>query len=262
MDRSRNEIVTDLFDLSGMRILVTGSTRGLGRTFAEGFAAAGATVVINGRAQGDVDRVVKEFGAAGRTAHGWAFDISDGNEVEKAIGQIEDTVGPIEVLVNNAGIQRRVSLSEMSEEDWQMVIDVNLTSAFRVSKRVSRKMIERGEGSIINISSLNSLAARPTIANYCAAKAGLNALTRSMATEWGRSGIRANAIAPGYFLTDLTRPLADDPKFDSWVKSEIPLERWGDPEELLGAAIFLASKASTYVNGHVMVVDGGWTACL
>lgn len=254
--------MTDLFSVRDKVVLITGSTRGLGRTFAEGFARAGARVVVNGRSKESVDTVVGDLTEKGQSATGAAFDVSDEAAVGDAVARVVESEGGIDVLVNNAGIQRRAPLGEMSLSQWREVVETNLTSVFLVSQTVVRASMQKGGGSIVNISSLNSFGARPTIANYCSAKSGLNGLTRSMATEWGATGIRANAIAPGYFLTDMTRPLADDPEFDGWVKREVPLARWGNPDELVGAAIFLASDASTYVNGHVLFVDGGWTACL
>lgn len=252
----------DLFSVEGKRVLITGSTRGLGNTFAHGFAESGASVVLNGRNQASVDSVVKSFTDEGLRATGFAFDVCDENAVDRAIANIEDGVGGIDVLINNAGIQQRAPLEEMTSAAWRNVIETNLTSAFLVSQSVARRMIPRKRGRIINISSLISFGARPTIANYSAAKSGLNGLTRSMATEWGKYGIISNAIAPGYFLTDLTRPLTEDESFDGWVKQEVPLRRWGEPEELVGAAIFLASDASSYVNGHILFVDGGFSACV
>ena len=225
-------------------------------------AEAGARVVVNGRSPETVRSAVEEIRKAGGLADSAVFDVSDSKAVAEAVSGIKAQVGPIDVLVNNAGIHRRAPLEQMTDDEWQAVIGGNLSSVFYVSRAVAPTMIQRGGGTIINISSLNSIGSRPTIANYCAAKGGLNALTRSMATEWGRHGIRANGIAPGYFETDLNRSLVDDPEFDRWVRGEVPLGRWGDPKELIGAALFLASRASSYVNGHVLVVDGGWTACL
>ncbi|MFX1355294.1 MAG: SDR family oxidoreductase, partial [Promethearchaeota archaeon] len=175
---------------------------------------------------------------------------------------IERNVGPIEVLVNNAGIQRRAPLEEQTLADWHAVLEVNLNAVFVVSQCVAKGMIERKKGGIINITSLNAEGARPTIAPYCASKGGLTMLTKSMATEWGKYNVRANAIAPGYFITDLTRPLAKNPEFDAWVKGNVPLGRWGDPSELIGAAIFLASEASSYISGRTITIDGGWRASL
>lgn len=254
--------MADLFSVQGKVVLVTGSTRGLGRTFARGFAEAGASVVINGRSESTVDAAAAALSDEGLSATGIAFDVADEQAVAGGIRRVIDSCGRIDVLVNNAGIQKRAPLSEMSAAIWRTVLDTNLTAAFLVSQAAVRESMSEHGGSVINISSLTTFGARPTIANYCAAKSGLNALTRSMATEWGGVGVRANAIAPGYFLTDMTRPLAEDAEFDGWVRNEVPMGRWGDPKELIGAAIYLASDASTYVSGHVLFVDGGWSACL
>ena len=175
---------------------------------------------------------------------------------------MEEQVGPIDILINNAGIHRRAPLSEMTMEEWTQVIQINLNAVFYISQQVANRMIPRKKGKIINISSLNAEGARPAIANYCSAKGGLNALTRSMAAEWGPHNIQTNGIGPGYFKTDLTRVLADNPEFDAWVRQEVPLQRWGDPEELVGTAIYLASRASDYVNGFTIYVDGGWRSSL
>ena len=252
----------EIFDVQNRIVLITGSTRGIGYSLAKGFAESGAITVINGRSEKNVAEPVKKLNSAGFKVYGFPFDVTNTSEVEESIGRIEKSVGPVDVLINNAGIHKRAPLEEMTIDDWNTVIEVDLTSAFIVSKVVVKYMIERRNGRIINITSLNSEAARPTIANYCAAKGGLKMLTKSMATEWGKYNILTNGIGPGYFLTDLTKPLSDDPAFDSWVKSEVPLQRWGNTDELIGAAIFLASKASSYVNGHTIYVDGGWQACL
>ncbi|MGI6367266.1 MAG: SDR family oxidoreductase [Anaerolineae bacterium] len=251
-----------LFDLSGRRALVTGSSRGLGYALARGLATYGAQLVLNGTREQSVAPAVASLRAEGFELSGYPFDVTDVQQVNDAVARIEVEQGPIDILVNNAGIQRRAPLLEMRLEDWQAVLETNLTSAFTVSTAVARGMIERGRGCIINIISLNVEAARPSIANYIASKGGLDALTRAMATEWGPRGIRVNSIAPGYFLTDMTRPLAEDPAFDKWVKGNIPLGRWGDPAELIGAAVFLASDASSYVTGRTIHVDGGWRASL
>lgn len=252
----------NLFDVSDMVVLVTGSSRGLGFVFASGFAEAGANVVINGTSRSSVEPAIARIKAAGGLAHGYPFDITDAEVVRFNAMRIEQEIGPIDVLVNNAGVQRRAPLEQMTVSDWKYVIDTDLSGVFVVTTAVIPQMIKRRHGVIINISSLNAEGARPTIAPYCAAKAGLEALTRSMAAEWGKYNIRANAIAPGYFLTDLTKPLADDPQFDAWVTDNVPLNRWGDPSELLGTAIFLASSASSYITGRTISVDGGWRASL
>lgn len=254
--------MADLFDISGQVVLITGSSRGLGFAFATGFAEAGAKVVVNGTSSRTVDPAVERIRQQGGLAWGCPFDVTDDDRVEQSIAWIEREVGPIDVLINNAGIQRRAPLEGLTLENWTTVIDVNLTGVFIVTMRVGQAMIARKRGTIINVSSLNAEGSRPTIANYCAAKGGLEAFTRSIATEWGKYNVRANAIAPGYFLTDLTRPLAEDPAFDAWVRQNVPLGRWGDPSELVGTAIFLASKASSYISGRVIAVDGGWRASL
>jgi len=251
-----------LFSLRGRVALVTGSGQGLGLVLARGLARAGATVVLNGRDEARLARAAAGLASAGLTVHTAAFDVTDAAAVDRALGRVERDVGPIDVLVNNAGIQRRGPLETLDEQAWRAVLDTNLTGAFLVARRAARGMIERGRGKIINICSLMSEVGRPTTANYAAAKGGLKMLTRAMAVEWARHNIQANAIGPGYFLTDMTRPLAADPQFDAWIRARTPAGRWGDPEELVGAAVFLASKASDFVNGQVLYVDGGVLAAL
>lgn len=254
--------MNNIFDVSGKIVLITGSSRGIGYTLAKGFAESGATVIINGQTQNNLEKALDELKIITPNIHAFQFDISESSAVKKNIALIEKEIGAIDILVNNAGIHRRALLSEMSEADWKKVIDVNLTGVFIVSKAVSKNMIKRKKGKIINITSLNAEGARPTIANYCAAKSGLKMLTKSMATEWGKYNIQANAIGPGYFKTDMTEKLVNDPEFDAWVKQEVTLGRWGKPEELIGTAIFLASEASSYITGITIYVDGGWQASL
>lgn len=251
-----------LFKVEDKIVLITGSSRGLGFNFAKGFVQAGARVIINGRKENGVKKAVKELNNFQGNAYGYPFNVADKGQVEDNIKLIEKEIGPIDVLINNAGIQRRAPLDELSLNNWKKVIDVNLNAVFLVSQIVAQNMIKRKKGKIINITSLNAEGARPTIGNYCAAKGGLKMLTKSMATEWGKYNIQVNAIGPGYFKTDMTQKLIENPEFDQWVKSEVPLQRWGNPEELIGAAIFLASNASSYVNGHTLYVDGGWQASL
>jgi gluconate 5-dehydrogenase len=251
--------VDNLFSVKDKIVLITGSARGIGFALAKGFVKAGAKVIINGTDQARTNEAARSLG---ENAFGFAFNVASREEVSKAIARIEKEVGQIDVLINNAGIQRRASLEELSGEDWETVIQVNLNSAFFVSQQVFLYMKQRKQGRIINITSLNAEGARPGIANYSSAKGGLKMLTKSMATEWGQYNILTNAIGPGYFLTDLTEKLANDPEFDKWVKGEVPLQRWGNPEELIGTAIFLASDASSYINGHTVYVDGGWQASL
>ncbi len=250
------------FDVKDRIVLITGSSRGLGFVFATGFAQAGATVIVNGTNPGTVQQAVERIRQNGGQTKGYPFDVTNEAEVIQNIAAIEKNVGPIDVLINNAGIQRRAPLDELTMENWRAVIEVNLNAAFFLAQSVAKGMIKRKQGKIINITSLNAEAARPTIGNYCASKGGLTMLTKSMATEWGKYNIQCNAIGPGYFVTDLTQPLVDKPEFDAFVKQSVPLERWGEPVELIGPAIFLASAASNYITGRTIYVDGGWRASL
>lgn len=249
--------MSNLFSLEGRVALVTGSAQGLGNTIARGMMEAGARVVLSDVSPKGLEAAKAELGAPG-----YVFDISDEAQVTEAVAAIEREVGPIDILVNNAGIHKRNLLIDMPVENWRKVIDVNLSGAFIVGRAVARGMIARKYGKIINIASINAMMVRPNIGNYCAAKGGIVTLTKSMATEWGEYNINVNAIGPGYFLTDLTRPLSEDPDFDAWVKSEVPLRRWGNPRDLIGLAVMLASPASDYISGQTIYVDGGWQACL
>jgi gluconate 5-dehydrogenase len=253
---------TSLFDLSGKVALVTGSTSGLGRAIAGGLAAAGATIVVNGRNKERLDATLAGFKAEGLNAVGYGFDVTDESAVIEAVGEIEAAVGPIDILVNNAGIQRRQLLVEMSAATFEEVIKTNLTSLFLVGRAVARKMIERKRGKVINIASLASELARPTIGPYTAAKGGVRQLTKTMCVEWAGHNIQANAIGPGYFRTELNRALWTDPEFNKWVAARTPAARWGEPEELIGAAVFLASAASDFMNGQTIYVDGGLLASM
>ena len=255
--------MSSLFDLSGRTALVTGAARGLGFAYAEGLAAAGATVVINDLREESVSEAVAKLLAKGFKALGKAFDITDEAVVDKAFAEFDRDGVEIDILVNNAGIQFRKPMLELELKDWQRVIDTNLTSAFVVGKQAALRMIQRGRGGkIINIGSVNSQAARPSIAPYCSAKGGLMMLSRSMAAEWAKHNIQVNTIGPGYILTEMTEPLAADAQFDAWVKSSNPAQRWGKPEDLIGTAVYLASPASNYVNGQMIFVDGGWLSVL
>lgn len=248
---------TPLFDLSGRVALVTGSSRGLGLTIARGLGEAGARIALNGRNADTVGRAVDEMSSAGLTAVACVFDVTDPDTIRGATNSLRGELGNIDILVNCAGIQRRAPMVTMEESEWREVIDVNLTGAFLVSRSVALGMIERERGKIINICSLMSEVGRPTIANYAAAKGGLKMLTKSMAVEWGPSNIQANGIGPGYFRTEMTRPLYEDEEFDRWISSRTPAGRWGEPTELIGTAIFLASAASDFINGQIIYVDGG-----
>ncbi len=253
---------TQLFNLTGRNALITGSSQGLGFALARGLGQAGATVILNGRDTAKLTHAVDTLRAEGLTVHGYAFDVTDSAQVNEGIAAIEAQIGAVGVLVNNAGIQRRSPLEDCDEADWRAVIDTNLTSVFLVTKRVVSSMIARQAGKIINIASLMSQVARATIAPYTAAKGGLKLLTQSMATEWGRHNIQTNAIGPGYFVTEMNRALLDDVQFNAWVVDRTPAGRWGDPAELVGTAVFLASRASDYVNGQIIYVDGGMLARL
>jgi gluconate 5-dehydrogenase len=253
---------TSLFDLSGRTALVTGSSRGLGRAIAEGMAKAGARLIINGVDPKRVDDAVADFRAAGYEAEGAAFNVTDEAAVVTAFARFDNNGLAVDILVNNAGIQHRKPLVEFTTDEWRKVIETNLTSAFVIGREAARRMIPRKHGKIINIGSLGSELARPTIAPYTAAKGGIRNLTRAMAVEWAQHGIQANAIGPGYMLTDMNEALVNNADFNGWLMGRIPAKRWGKPEELVGAAIFLASEASTYVNGQIIYVDGGMIAAM
>ncbi len=253
---------TSIFDLSGRVALVTGSSRGLGRALAEGLAAAGARVIVNGVDAARVTTAVSELAAAGHAAEAAAFDVTDEAAVLRAFEGFDARGLAIDILVNNAGIQLRKPMLELSTAEWHKVLDTNLTSAFVVGREAARRMVARGHGKIINIGSLTSELARATVAPYAVAKGGIKMLTQAMAAEWAAHGVQANAIGPGYMLTDMNQPLIDNPVFDAWVKGRAPAKRWGRPQELVGAAVFLASAASDYVNGQILYVDGGMSAVL
>jgi gluconate 5-dehydrogenase len=254
--------VSQRFDLSGQTALVTGSSQGLGFTFARGLAEAGATVVLNARGRDKLTIAAEKLRKDGFSVHTSAFDVTDSRQIGEAVTTLAESVPVVDILVNNAGIHRRAPLEEMSESQWREVIDTNLTSAFLVTRALVRPMIARRRGKIVNVCSLMSELGRPTTGNYAAAKGGLKMLTRAMATEWAKHNIQVNGIGPGYFLTELTRPLAENPEFNRWICGRTPAGRWGDPEELVGAAVFLASRASDFVNGQVIYVDGGLMAAI
>jgi gluconate 5-dehydrogenase len=252
-----------IFSLDGRRALLTGSGQGIGLRLARGLAAAGASVVLNDIDAARLEGAVAGLRAEGISAEGILFDVSRPDEVGPAITKVEEKGGPIDILFNNAGIHRYAALADMKLSQWQEVLDVNLTGAFVVAQAVARRMIARASGGkIVNICSLMSEAARPTTGNYTAAKGGLKLLTKAMAVEWGRHGIQANGIGPGYILSELTKHLADQPEFDAWVRGRTPAGRWGTPDDLVGAAVFLYAPASDFINGHILYVDGGFLAGL
>jgi len=250
----------NLFDLSGRVALVTGSSKGIGYAIAEGVAAAGATVVLNSRNPKELDESRARLAGAGHKVHAVAFDVTDEPAVTDAIARIERDIGPLDVLYNNAGIQRRGPLIDFKLETWREVMTGDLDQVFIVGRAVARRMIPRGRGRIINTCSLTSEVARISIGPYTAAKGAVKLLTQAMCVEWAPHGLNVNGIGPGYFRTELNRALFEDPEFVSWLKKRTPAGRWGDVKELQGAAIFLASDASTFVNGQVIYVDGGLLA--
>ncbi|AYM57110.1 SDR family oxidoreductase [Agrobacterium fabrum] len=251
-----------IFDLSGRTALVTGSSRGLGRAMAEGLAVAGARILINGTDPSRVAQTVQEFRNAGHDAEAVAFDVTSESEIIGAFARLDEQGIEVDILVNNAGIQFRKPMIELETADWQRVIDTNLTSAFMIGREAAKRMIPRGYGKIVNIGSLTSELARATVAPYTVAKGGIKMLTRAMAAEWAQYGIQANAIGPGYMLTDMNQALIDNPEFDAWVKARTPAKRWGKPQELVGTAVFLSASASDYVNGQIIYVDGGMLSVL
>jgi gluconate 5-dehydrogenase len=253
---------SDLFDLTGKVALVTGATQGIGFALARGLAQAGARVVINARNPEKLERAVAKLTQEGLAASGSLFDLTDPAQIRTGVEGIEREHGRIDILVNNAGIQRRMPLEQFDEAVWREVLDTNLTSVFLVTKQVVQGMIARKSGKIINICSLMCEMARPTVAAYTAAKGGVKMLTKAMAVEWAKHNIQANGIGPGYILTEMNRPLIEDTKFNAWVCGRTPAGRWADPAELVGAAVFLSSRASDFVNGQVVNVDGGILAAL
>ena len=251
-----------LFDLTGKTALVTGSSQGIGYALARGLGRAGARVDLNGRDEAKLARAAESLSAEGLPVSASAFDVTDPEAVAAAIDAVEASVGAIDILVNNAGIQRRAPRESYPVATWREIMRTNVDSVFFVSQAVARRMIPRGAGKIINVASLQSEAARYSIAPYTAAKGAVKNLTRGMCTDWARHGLQVNAIGPGYFETPLNKALIDDPAFDAWLKARTPAGRWGKVEELQGAAIFLASSASDFVNGQVIYVDGGVLATL
>lgn len=247
-----------IFDLTGKRALVTGSSQGIGFALAKGLAAAGAQVVLNGRDAGKLAQAV----AAIPGAESLAFDATDHVGVRGAVDDFESRVGAIDILVNNAGMQHRAPLEDFPAEAFERLLQTNIASVFHVGQACARHMIARGRGKIINIASVQTALARPSIAPYTATKGAVGNLTKGMATDWARHGLNCNAIAPGYFDTPLNAALVADPAFSGWLEKRTPAGRWGKVEELVGACVFLASEASSFVNGHILYVDGGITASL
>jgi gluconate 5-dehydrogenase len=253
----------NLFDLSGKVALVTGATHGLGMAMAKALAHQGATLVVNGHTPSKMIEAIESYRMDGILAHPYLFDVTDVDQVNASIKSIEQEVGPIDILVNNAGMIMRVPALEMDPADFRKVIDVDLVSPFILSQAVGKSMVKRGGGKIINICSMMSELGRDTVSAYAAAKGGLKMLTKNLATEWAKYNIQVNGIGPGYFATEQTAPIrVDGHPFNDWIVSRTPAGKWGDPEDLAGSVIFLSSKASDFVNGQILYVDGGILATI
>jgi gluconate 5-dehydrogenase len=251
-----------LFDLTGKRALITGSGQGIGFALARGMAQHGASVVINGRNADKTEEAVEKLRAEGINARPAVFDVTDQAAVARAIDRIEAEQGPIDILINNAGMQYRTPLEDFPVDKWDQLIRTNISSLFYVGQAVARHMISRKTGRIINVASVQSRLARAGIAPYTTTKGAVKNLTAGMATDWAQYGLNINAIAPGYFKTPLNQALVDDPDFTAWLEKRTPAGRWGEVDELIGAAVFLSGPASSFVNGHTLYVDGGMTVSL
>ncbi len=251
-----------LFDLTGKRALITGSSQGIGYALAKGLAEAGVSVVLNGRDRAKLDAARDALCDLGHAAAAYAFDVTDAGAVRAGVDAIEAEQGAIDILVNNAGMQHRAPLEDFPPDRFEQLLQTNIASVFHVGQAVARHMIPRGAGKIINIASVQTALARPGIAPYTATKGAVGNLTKGMATDWAKHGLQCNAMAPGYFDTPLNAALVADPAFSDWLVKRTPAGRWGRMEELVGACIFLAAPASSFVNGHILYVDGGITASL
>jgi gluconate 5-dehydrogenase len=255
--------IMNLYDLKGKRALITGGTHGLGMAMAKGLGMAGAELIINDLSKEKLEDSLQQYKQANLKAYGYQFDVTDDDSVKNSISKIELEVGPIDILINNAGIIKRIPMVDMDTKDFRQVIDVNLVAPFIVSKYVGRNMIARKAGKIINICSMMSELGRDTVSAYAAAKGGLKMLTRNMATEWARFNIQVNGIGPGYFATQQTAPIrVNGHPFNEFIISRTPAGRWGEPEDLVGTVVFLSSSASDFVNGQIIYVDGGLLATI
>lgn len=255
--------MTNLFDLTGKVALVTGATHGLGMAMAKALAGAGARLVINGNTPAKMEKALENYRQEGFEVKGYLFDVTSESMARENIAKIEAEVGPIDILVNNAGMIKRIPALEMDADAFRQVVDVDLTAPFIMAKFVAKGMVERGGGKIINICSMMSELGRDTVSAYAAAKGGLKMLTRNLATEWAKYNIQVNGIGPGYFATDQTAPIrVDGHPFNEFIIDRTPAGRWGDPEDLAGATIFLAARASDFVNGQIVYVDGGILATI
>jgi gluconate 5-dehydrogenase len=254
---------TKLFDLTGKNALVTGGTHGIGMALATGLAEAGATIIVNDMFPDKLETAKEEYAKIGIDIHTYVLNVTDEDAVESTIPVIEKEVGPIDILVNNAGIIKRIPILEMKADEFRQVLDVNLTGQFIMAKAVARGMVARKRGKIINMCSMMSELGRSTVSAYAASKGGLKMLTRNMATEWARHNVQINGIGPGYIATSQTEPLrVDGHPFNDFIIQRTPAGRWGNPEDLAGTAVFLASDASDFVNGHIVYVDGGILATI
>jgi|SRR5687767_10635090 gluconate 5-dehydrogenase len=251
-----------LFDLTGRRALVTGSTKGIGLAIAQGLAGAGCEIIINGRDEARLRAAADALREAGITVSALAFDVTEQEAVTAAVDRMEKSIGPIDILVNNAGMQFRAPLENYPADKWRELMRANVESMFLVSQAVARHMIARKRGKIVNICSVQSEMGRPGIAPYAASKGAVKMLTKGMCADWAKHGLQINAIGPGYFKTELNQALIDNAEFSSWLEKRTPAGRWGNVSELAGAAIFLASDASSFINGHILYVDGGITSVL
>lgn len=249
-----------LFDLTGKRALVTGSSRGIGFALAEGLAGAGAEILLNGRDGEALGNAAQTLADQGAKVKALAFDVTSPESIEEAIQHTEAKIGPIDILVNNAGMQYRGSLEDVPHEKFEQLMATNVNSVFYVSQAVAKNMIRRKTGKIINICSVTSSLARSTITPYAASKGAVANMTKGMAADWAKHGLNINGLAPGFFKTELNKDLAADKKFSTWLENRTPMGRWGDTKELIGAATYLASNASSFVNGHILYVDGGIVA--
>ena len=248
------------FSLEGRRAVITGSGQGIGLALARALAEAGAAVVLNGRGAARLEAAAAALRAEGATVDVAAFDVTDAAAVTEGVARIEAELGSIDILVNNAGIQRRAPLQDFEHATWHELMRSNLDSVFYVGQAVAQRMIPRGRGKIINVCSVQSELGRPGIAPYAASKGAVKMLTKGMCADWAKFGLQVNGLGPGYFQTELTQALVDDPVFSAWLCGRTPAGRWGRVEELGGAAVFLASAASDFVNGQVLYVDGGMTS--
>lgn len=250
----------ELFSVAGQRVLVTGGSRGIGRAIAEGFAARGAQVLICSRSQESVDTALVEMRSAGLKVEGIACDVSDEAQIRNTVGTAVEILGHIDTLINVAGVNRRKRAEAVTVEDYDFILDTNLRGAFLMSVEAGRHMIERKSGIQINIESLNTWMPLRGVLPYAISKFGMQGMTRGLALEWGQHGIRVNSLAPGFILTDLTRKLWSDSSMQAWNSANCPLGRLGQPDDMVGTAVFLASKASAFMTGQTLYVDGGFSA--